>query len=69
MVEREEQVNKYSGFIDTFGPALLYRLLARIVSIVMTFSFSRNIRLHLHDDFGADVGEHRRAGEELEEKE
>ena len=23
----------------------------------------------LHDDFGADVGEHRRAGEELEEKE
>jgi hypothetical protein len=23
----------------------------------------------LHDDFGADVGEHRRAGEELEEEE
>ena len=65
-----------------FGPAPLYRLLARIVSIVMTFSFSRNIRLHSlslsllqlecdlrHDDFGADVGEHRRASEELEEKE
>ena len=23
----------------------------------------------IHDDFGADVGEHRRAGEELEEEE
>ena len=29
----ERGVNKYSGFIDTFGPAPLYRLLARSMSV------------------------------------
>ena len=29
----------------------------------------RGISDFIHDDFGADVGEHRRAGEELEEEE
>ena len=28
----------------------------------------RSISDFIHDDFGADVGEHRRAGEELEEE-